>query len=453
MLDDTTGGEPKNRPKGGNRIIETLRGMGEEKKTSKGRKKILAHICCAVDAIYFLKRLREDFPDAEIVGFFYDPNIHPYEEYMLRLKESERACKMLGIEFVEGDYNVEGWLRRVRGYENEPEKGARCVLCFDDRLEESVKKAKELGCNAFTTTLLMSPKKSQEQLKRVGERLAKQHGLEYIHRDYRKGGGVQEMNRLVREKGIWRQDYCGCMFALIQQKGEKAFLDLVGFPGRIPGTKEEHLFIRQLKVVAELLDLPTREEEFQLLGWFPLRGKLEIPRRGVVIPSLIKPFSAPIRGVAKGDVERRVGDRLYLNKQNVVIELVEGLKGYPLKAPTISNPTFVVEKKYENLLLENRIAVTLEVRVEFTKSRNLIVGDIEKAQRVVAIPADTTFGGEGIELQEAEKLIKDLAGEIREKKTALAVLGAQSYNLGMEYLEELHPGVDGKVEFLGWDLS
>ena len=427
--------------------------MEVKKETYKGKKRILAHICCAVDAIYFLKRLREDFPDAEIVGFFYDPNIHPYEEYMLRLKESERACKMLGIEFIEGDYNLEGWLKRVKGYENQPEKRARCVICFDDRLEESVKKAKELGCNAFTTTLLMSPKKSQEQLKKVGEKLAKQHGVEYIHRDYRKGGGVQEMNRLVKEKEIWRQDYCGCMFALIQQKGEKAFLDLVGFPGRIPGTKEEHLFIRQLKVVAELLDLPTHEEEFQFLGWFPLRGKLEIPRRGIVIPSLIKPFSAPIRGVAKGDVERKVGNRLYLNKQNVIIELVEELRGYPLRVPTLSNPTFVVEKKYENLLLGNRVMATLEVRVEFTKSRNLVVGNIENSQRVVAIPADTIFDGKGIELQEAEKLIKDLAEEIKEGKTSLAVLGAQSYNLGMEYLKELHPKVEGKIKFLGWELT
>ena len=416
-------------------------------------RKILAHICCAVDAVYFLKRLREDFPDAKIVGYFYDPNIHPYEEYLLRLKESERACKILGIEFIEGPYNLEGWLSKVKGYENEPEKGARCVLCFDDRLENSVKKAKELGCDAFTTTLLMSPKKSQEQLKRVGEKLAKQYGLEYIHKDYRKGGGVQEMNRLVKELDIWRQDYCGCVFALLQQKGEKAFLDLVGFPGRIPGTKEEHIFIRQLKVFASLLDIPTQEEEFQFLGWFPLRGKLEIPKKGIVIPSLIRPFSAPIRGVAKGDIERRIGNRLYLNKQNVVIQLADKLRGYPLEVPVLSNPTFVVEKKYENLLVENRVAATLEVRTEFVKSRNLIVGDIERAPKVVALSADTLFGGEGVDLQEAEKLIKDLAVEIREGETALAVLGAQSYGLGLKYLKELHPGVEEKeFQFLGWEL-
>ena len=397
-----------------------------------------------MDAIYFLKRLREDYPQAEIIGYFYDPNIHPYEEYLLRLKESERACKMLGIEFIEGPYNLEGWLKKVKGYEKEPEKGARCILCFDDRLENSVKRAKELGCDAFTTTLLMSPKKSQEQLKKVGEKLANLYGIEYLHKDYRKGGGVQEMNKLVKEKEIWRQDYCGCLFALVKQKGEKAFLDLVGFPGRIPGTKEEHLFIRQLKVVAQLLELPTKEEEFQFLGWFPLRGKIELPKKGITIPSLIKPFSAPIRGVAKGDIERIVKNRLYLNKQNVVIELVDELKGYPLKGTILSNPTFLVEKKYEKLLRENRIAATLEARVEFTKSRNLIVGNLEKAQKVLLIPADTTFGGEGVPLAEVEKLIKKLSSQIGEEKTAIVLLGAQSYNLGLEYLKELHPEVERK---------
>ena len=408
------------------------------------KKRILAHICCAVDAIYFLKRLREDYPDAEIIGFFYDPNIHPYEEYLLRLKESERACRILGIKFVEGDYNLRGWLQRVKGYEHHPEKGARCTICFDERLEESVKRAKELSCDAFTTTLLMSPKKSQEQLKRVGERLAQTYGVEFLFKDYRKGGGVQEMNRLVRELQIWRQDYCGCLFALLQQKGENSFLDLTGFFGRVPGSKEEHIFIRQLKVFAELKGLPTVEEEFQFLGWFPLVGKLEIAKTKEVIPSLIKPFSASIRGVAKGVVTKKVGNRLYLNKQNVVIELREKLEGYPVEVPTLSNPTFVVERKYEKLLLENKISATLRVKTEFVKSRNLIVGDIERAPKVVLIPADTTFGGEGVRLPVAEKLIENLRGEIREGKTAVAVLGAQSYSLGWKYLKELHPRVEKK---------
>ena len=409
-------------------------------------KKILAHVCCAVDAVYFLKRLKEDFPDSQIVAYFYDPNIHPYEEYLLRLKESERACKILGIEFMEGPYNLEGWLQKVKGYEHYPEKGARCVICFDERLENSVKKAKELGCDAFTTTLLMSPKKSQEQLLKVGKKLEQTYGVKYIHKDYRKGGGVQEMNRLVREKEIWRQDYCGCMFALFQQKGERAFLDTVGFYGRVPGTKKEHIFIRSLKVVAEILDLPTQEEEFTFLGWFPLTGKLQLAKSKKVIPSLVVPFSAPIRGKAKGDIVKRVANRLYLNRQNVVIQLEERLKGFPIKVPKISNPTFVVEKKYEKELLTERIVATLDVRVEFAKSRNLIIGNLERAKRVYTLPADTLFDGSGITLEEAENILQNLSEEIKREESALAVLGAQSYSLGEEYLKELHPEVEGKLK-------
>jgi len=411
-------------------------------------KKILAHVCCAVDAVYFLKRLREDYPDSQIVAYFYDPNIQPYEEYLLRLKESERACKILGIEFMEGPYNLEGWLQKVKGYEHYPEKGARCVICFDDRLENSVKKAKELGCDAFTTTLLMSPKKSQEQLLKVGKKLEQTYGVKYIHKDYRKGGGVQEMNRLVREKEIWRQDYCGCIFALFQQKGERAFLDTVGFYGRLPGTKEEHLFIRSLKVVAEILDLPTKEEEFTFLGWFPLIGKLQLAKSKKVIPSLVVPFSAPIRGIAKGDIVKRVTNRLYLNRQNVVIQLEERLKGFPIKVPKISNPTFVVEKKYEKELLTERIVATLDVRVEFAKSRNLIIGNLERAKRVYTLPADTLFDGSGITLEEAENILQNLSEEIKREESALAILGAQSYSLGEEYLKELHPEVEEKLKNL-----
>ncbi len=412
----------------------------------KKPKKILAHVCCAVDAIYFLKRLREDYPDSEIVAYFYDPNIHPYEEYLLRLKESERACRMLDIQFIEGDYNFEGWLRRVKGFENEPEKGARCVICFDDRLDSSVKKAKELGCDAFTTTLLMSPKKSQEQLLKVGRKLADKYGIEYLHRDYRKGGGVQEMNRLVKEKGIWRQDYCGCLFALVKQKGERAFLDTVGFFGRLPGTKEEHLFIRQMAVVAQMLDLPTEETEFTILGWYPVRGLLKSVKTGEVVPSLIKPFSAPIRGKVRAEVQRKVGNKLFLSKQNVVIELSEEPKGYPITGTEPSNPTFVVAEKYGKLLEEGRVEAILDVRVEFTKSRNLIVGDVEKTSTIWTVAADTLFDGTGVSPEEAEKFLVSKKREIKEGREAVVFLGAESYGMGSKFLLDVYPEAKNKLK-------
>ena len=106
---------------------------------------MLVHICCAVDSHYFLQKLRDDFPDERLIGLFYDPNIQPYSEYQLRLLDVKRSCKILNIELIEGDYDVESWLQSVKGYEREPEKGARCSICFDRRFDVSAQKADEIG--------------------------------------------------------------------------------------------------------------------------------------------------------------------------------------------------------------------------------------------------------------------------------------------------------------------
>jgi len=140
---------------------------------------VLVHICCSVDSHYFLQRMQEEYPKETLVGFFYDPNIHPYSEYKLRLLDVEYSCKKLGIELIEGPYALEEWLKLVKGLENEPEKGDRCTVCFDNRLETSVKKAIELGHDKFTTTLLISPKKSQDKLEIIGKNLSTLYDCEF----------------------------------------------------------------------------------------------------------------------------------------------------------------------------------------------------------------------------------------------------------------------------------
>ena len=121
--------------------------------------KILVHICCGVDSVYALRKLKEDFPNSELIGYFYDPNIHPEEEFELRWIETKRVCNQLGIECIKGDYDLDLWLSSVKGLENEPERGKRCTVCHDVRLTKSSEIAKELGCNKLTTVLMMSPKK------------------------------------------------------------------------------------------------------------------------------------------------------------------------------------------------------------------------------------------------------------------------------------------------------
>ncbi|MGL2745472.1 epoxyqueuosine reductase QueH, partial [Helicobacter pylori] len=113
---------------------------------------MLIHICCSVDNLYFLKKAKEAFVGEKIVGFFYNPNIHPYSEYLLRLEDVKRTCEMLGIELLEGDYELEKFLDKAKGKELLGEKSERCFECFDLRLEASALKAFELGEERFTTT-------------------------------------------------------------------------------------------------------------------------------------------------------------------------------------------------------------------------------------------------------------------------------------------------------------
>ena len=182
---------------------------------------MLIHLCCAVDAGYFLKKLQEDYQNEKIIGFFYDPNIQPYNEYLLRMRDTKRICSRLGIEMIEGDYNYEYWLQKVSGYENEPEKGIRCSICFDVSLEETAKVAKKLGHNKISTSLLMSPMKSKEQLSNVGKMIKRVYDIDFIIKDYAKKGGHQAQQEMAKESQVYRQDYCGCIFGLIPQRADR----------------------------------------------------------------------------------------------------------------------------------------------------------------------------------------------------------------------------------------
>ncbi len=188
----------------------------------------------------------------KLVGFFYDPNIHPYSEYQLRLLDVKRSCKKLGIELLEGEYDFEAWLDAVKGLENEPEKGKRCEVCFDKRFDVSAKKALELGENKITTTLLVSPLKSQEQLKQSGDAFFKKYGVEFIAVDYRSKGGTQDQSRVTKEEQLYRQDYCGCIYGLtMQREQQKRLMDEMFSPVSaqiLPASIEERLEMYKLRM-------------------------------------------------------------------------------------------------------------------------------------------------------------------------------------------------------------
>ena len=179
---------------------------------------MLVHICCSVDSHYFLSELQKIYPSENLIGFFYNPNIHPKAEHDLRLQDVRRSCEMLGVNLIEGRYDVDNWLEGVRGLEDAPEKGERCVSCFDIRLEKSAELATQIGETKFTSTLLASPMKEQEILYVQGDIIAKKHSLDFVKINIRSNGGVNKQNALAKKDNLYRQNYCGCKYALEKQR-------------------------------------------------------------------------------------------------------------------------------------------------------------------------------------------------------------------------------------------
>ncbi len=276
---------------------------------------MLVHICCSVDSHYFLEELRKEFRDEKLIGFFYDPNIHPHGEYLLRLQDVKRSCEILNIDLIEGNYNYEAWLERVRGLEDEPEKGKRCSACYDDRLSETVKKAIELNEKKFTTSLLMSPLKSQEKLKKLGDNLYKQTGIEFIFRDYRSGNGAEKQNLAVKNNLLYRQDYCGCIFALTKQRETKSqIIDEIFSPISrqiLPASIEERLnFYNNLNKNDVIF-----KENF--LNYRLLSGRVVI--NNLAVPSRFLFYSHSERNLINGKIEKIIDEVGYFNRDNLKI--------------------------------------------------------------------------------------------------------------------------------------
>ncbi|WP_139452865.1 epoxyqueuosine reductase QueH [Campylobacter armoricus] len=212
---------------------------------------MLVHICCSVDSHYFIQELSKAYPNEKIIGYFYDPNIHPYSEYELRFLDVKRSCDKLGIKLYKGEYEYEKWLESVKGYEDEPEKGARCQICFDFRMQKSVEFAQKIGEKKLTTTLLTSPKKNLEQLKLALQRECDKFDIEFLAPDFRKNGGTQRQFALAKQDMLYHQNYCGCIYALSKQKNQKAFIDELMNPINkqiLPSSIEEKInFYNQVK--------------------------------------------------------------------------------------------------------------------------------------------------------------------------------------------------------------
>lgn len=175
---------------------------------------ILLHICCGPCTAYPLRVLREE--GHQVQGYFYNPNIHPYREFRRRVTALEDFCRQqeLVVDY-EHEYGLKEYLRRVVFNEER-----RCLLCYKMRLVEVVRKAKEVGAEAFSTTLLYSRYQQHEVIKNMAEQLAKENGLIFYYQDFRRGW--QEGIDMSIAMNIYRQPYCGCIYSE-QERYDKKF--------------------------------------------------------------------------------------------------------------------------------------------------------------------------------------------------------------------------------------
>ena len=171
--------------------------------------KVALHICCAVCAAGAAERLIHE--GHQVVGFYFNPNIYPPEEYRLRLENARKAAEQLTFPLHEGPYQPEDWEKIIAGLENEPEGGRRCLPCFKMRLEKTYRFMLDSGCEAFASTLSMGSNKSAALIEQIGREIG---GEAFLSRDFKKKEGFKRAGELSRQWGLYRQNYCGCRFSL-----------------------------------------------------------------------------------------------------------------------------------------------------------------------------------------------------------------------------------------------
>lgn len=175
---------------------------------------LLLHSCCAPCSSYVLEYLSQYF---EITIFYYNPNIFPPEEYEKRVEEQKNLIDRLPakhpVHFREGRYLPEEFYHRVKGLERIPEGGERCFACYELRMREAAALARELGSDYFTTTLSISPLKNAAKINEIGEMLEAEYGVKHLPSDFKKKNGYKRSVELSAEYGLYRQDYCGCIYS------------------------------------------------------------------------------------------------------------------------------------------------------------------------------------------------------------------------------------------------
>lgn len=179
-----------------------------------GKKKLLLHSCCAPCSTSCIERLTKYF---DITILYYNPNIEPKEEYEKRKKYQIELIKKFNsvnkLNYIDCDYDNNIYHEKVKGLENEKEGGARCNVCYFLRMEKTALLAKKLKYDFFATTLTVSPYKHSKTINEIGKILEEKYNINYLYSDFKKENGYKRSIELAKEYELYRQDYCGCLYA------------------------------------------------------------------------------------------------------------------------------------------------------------------------------------------------------------------------------------------------
>lgn len=174
------------------------------------RPRMLLHTCCAPCSTHVLEVLGVTF---DLTLYFYDPNIHPMEEYEKRRDEMKSYAESGSIPFIEGPYEVERWFDVTKNHEGEREGSERCFICYEMRLRAAAGFAGANGFDCFGTVMSVSPHKNAQKINEIGRSLAVEYGIGYLEADFKKRDGFKKSIALSKEHGLYRQSYCGCIYS------------------------------------------------------------------------------------------------------------------------------------------------------------------------------------------------------------------------------------------------
>lgn len=194
-----------------NEKINYDRLMMEEINSLNGeRKSVLLHTCCGPCSSACIERLREYL---DVTVYYYNPNVEPMDEYLKRKETQIKLLEELDIPYIDADYDNDYYRASVKGLESEKEGGARCPVCFKIRLKRTAEVAKEHGFDYFCTSLTVSPHKNSDIINKIGHAIGEEVGIKFLYSDFKKREGYKRSIELSKEYDLYRQDYCGCLFA------------------------------------------------------------------------------------------------------------------------------------------------------------------------------------------------------------------------------------------------